>query len=63
MDKLNKCPFCGGSAGITGRKKIKIVCKKCGATSPTFDFKSDAVEYWNNRAAGCCSEQKISQGD
>ena len=49
--KLNKCPFCGNDAKIIGRKKIKVVCTKCGAQSPPFDFKSEAEEYWNTRTS------------
>lgn len=37
-------------AEIEGRKKIKAVCQDCGASSPIFDFRSQAVEYWNERA-------------
>lgn len=50
MEGLNRCPFCGGKAEIEGRKKIKAVCQDCGASSPIFDFRSQAVEYWNERA-------------
>ena len=50
MEKLKQCPFCDGEAEIFGRKKIKVVCKKCGAESPAFDFTSQAVAHWNNRS-------------
>lgn len=44
MDELSECPFCGGRAKIEGRKKIKAVCQECGASSPIFDFRSQAIE-------------------
>ncbi len=50
MEELIKCPFCGGKVEIEGRKKIKAVCQACRASSPVFDFKSQAVSFWNIRA-------------
>lgn len=49
MGELKKCPFCNGDAEISGRKKIKVICKECGAESPGFDFTSQAVRHWNSR--------------
>ena len=59
MEGLNRCPFCGGKAEIEGRKKIKAVCQDCGASSPIFDFRSQAVEYWNERAIVHCKDCKF----
>lgn len=56
MDKLNICPFCGGNAEVIGRKKMKAVCQDCGASSPIFDFRSQAVEYWNKRTMVRCKD-------
>ena len=58
MEELNRCPFCNGEAKVTGRKKIKVVCSNCGATSPIFDFKSQAVAYWTNSTAVRCKDCK-----
>lgn len=49
MSTLLRCPFCGGEAALTGRKKIKAECLQCGAKSPAFGFKSEAVAFWNSR--------------
>lgn len=59
MEELNKCPFCGGNAEVTGRKKIKVECQQCGAESPPFDFRSQAIAFWNNRAIVRCGECKF----
>ena len=59
MEGLNKCPFCGGVAEIIGRKKMKAVCRDCGASSPTFSFRSEAVEYWNKRTIVRCKDCKF----
>lgn len=58
-EKLNKCPFCGGEAQIVGRKKIKVMCTQCGAASPIFDFRSQAVSNWNKRT----TEKSIRKGE
>jgi len=49
MEELNKCPFCGGDAEVIGRKKIRVICKACKASSPIFTLKSLAISYWNER--------------
>lgn len=59
MEELNKCPFCGGKAEVTGRKKIRVECLNCGATSRAFDFKSQAVSFWNSRTANKDDSQNI----
>lgn len=58
MEELNRCPFCGGKAEIEGRKKIRAVCQDCGASSPVFDFKSQAVSFWNIRATAMRSRHQ-----
>ncbi len=46
---LEKCPFCGGKASPFGRKKKKIVCDECGASTGTYYLLSDAVKAWEER--------------
>lgn len=53
MEKLKKCPFCGGEAEIIGGKTEDevawVVCKQCYAESPVHSSKKDAVNAWNRR--------------
>ena len=47
MDKLKKCPFCGGEAEI-----FWVICKECTAETKDFDTKEEAIEAWNRRVEG-----------
>lgn len=53
MEKLKKCPFCGGEAQMcAGSSKGEIAwvyCEKCGAESGTRDTAEKAAEAWNRR--------------
>lgn len=49
MESINKCPYCGGNAVVIGRKRIRVVCKRCRAQSPIFGVKSLAISAWNKR--------------
>ena len=57
-EKINICPFCGSdniecietSCGVTdNNSKIKYscVCHNCKITSPLFNSRQEAIEYWN----------------
>ena len=45
-NEIEKCG-CGGEGVLKGRKKHKVVCKKCGAQGPVKPFASQAVDAWN----------------
>lgn len=49
MESINKCPYCGGDAVVIGRKRTRVVCKRCRAQSPIFGVKSLAISAWNNQ--------------
>jgi len=65
MEKLKRCPFCGGEArvstyvverGITVASAAQCECKECGATTKEVkdkegdgSFVSNAIEAWNRR--------------
>lgn len=53
MEKLKKCPFCGGEAHIIGGKTEDevawVVCIQCYAESAVLDSKQDAAKAWNRR--------------
>ena len=44
--QIVKCG-CGGEGILKGRKKHKVVCKKCGAQGPVKSFASQAIIAWN----------------
>ena len=52
MDKLMKCPVCGGEAEIVGYKIFWVTCKECTAETKDFDTKEEAIEAWNRRVEG-----------
>lgn len=39
MEKLKKCPFCGGEVRFATEEGNWILCPKCGAESDYFDRK------------------------
>ncbi len=43
------CPFCGGQGRITGRRYIRVVCKKCGAETGVHELTSSAIAAWERR--------------
>lgn len=45
--KIEKCRHCGGEGILKGRKKLKVVCRKCGAQGPVKPLASQAIEAWN----------------
>ena len=44
---INPCLHCGGEGIIKGRKKRRVVCKKCGAQGAEKPLASEAVASWN----------------
>ncbi len=50
MDRLKRCPFCGGEAEIVGYTIFWVTCKECTAETKDFDTKEEAIEAWNRRA-------------
>ena len=49
MEKLKKCPFCGGEVRFATEEGNWILCPKCGAESDYFDRKEEAITAWNTR--------------
>lgn len=48
--ELVQCAHCDGSAEIRFQdKKVRVVCKRCGISTPLFDFQTQAVACWNRR--------------
>jgi len=47
MEQINRCLHCGGEGVLTGRKKIKVVCKVCGASGAEMPLRSQAITSWN----------------
>lgn len=48
MNKLKRCPFCGGEAFVAGSGHW-IACKDCLAESDFYDYEYEAIEAWNTR--------------
>lgn len=60
MEKLKRCPFCGGIAMLSLYfGSAKIVCTSCGARTKTrgnrkgenFDYIAIVKKLWNRRVA------------
>lgn len=60
MEKLKKCPFCGGNAVVHIDDGVRVVCRECGATSkclvdgysngkPNGSALGTAIKAWNRR--------------
>lgn len=51
MDKLKRCPFCGGYAVIefVGRYECFVRCNRCKIEQPLYKSKYSAVKAWNRR--------------
>lgn len=59
MDKLKRCPFCGGEArtgfAIYDYNRWGVECTKCGATVEVAEWNGDcdteenAIKAWNRR--------------
>ncbi len=56
MEKLKKCPFCGGEAELNVKHGFKgeiiiafVYCKECGIATRSYAFESTAIEAWNRR--------------
>jgi Lar family restriction alleviation protein len=53
--ELLPCPFCGGSAKVTGSRygsarAYQVMCLDCNASSGFLAFEEDAIAAWNRRA-------------
>lgn len=60
MEKLKKCPFCGGNAVVHIDDGVRVVCRECGATSkclvdgysngkPNGSALGTVIKAWNRR--------------
>lgn len=51
MDKLKRCPFCGGYAVIefVGRYECFVRCNRCKIEQPLYKSKYSAIKAWNRR--------------
>lgn len=56
MEKLKKCPFCGGEAGLSVNPGFKrgviaafVYCTKCGVGTLSYALVRTAIEAWNRR--------------
>lgn len=61
MEELKPCPFCGGEAVVHVNDGVKVICRKCGASSkclvdvysqgrPNGGAIKSVVKAWNRRA-------------
>ncbi len=41
---------------MVGRKKIRVVCTKCGASGSEKPMRSEAIESWNRENLICCRD-------
>ena len=53
---INPCLHCGGKGIIKGRKKIMVVCSKCGAQGPEKALSSQAIASWNKENIVRCKD-------
>lgn len=54
MEKLKKCPFCGGEAEIgriqAGREVYyRVSCEECSGSGAWFHTEAEAIAAWNRR--------------
>lgn len=51
-EKPLACPFCGDSCApeCVSCRLHYVHCRRCGATTKTFDTKAEAIAAWNRRA-------------
>ena len=50
MEKLKKCPFCGGEAEVVGGNPYHwVFCKNCDAESKQMSTIDGAIAAWNTR--------------
>lgn len=56
MESIKLCKHCGGTPVLVGRKKIRIVCTKCGASGAEKPLRSEAIENWNRENIICCKD-------
>lgn len=56
MDKLKKCPFCGGEAKLNITRGFKgeviaafVYCTKCGVGTLNYTLAKSVKETWNRR--------------
>lgn len=56
MEIINPCKHCGGTPVLVGRKKIRVVCTKCGASGAEKPLRSEAIENWNRENIIRCKD-------
>lgn len=51
VDKLRRCPFCGGRAHINFNRFLGnyVICEKYEVATPYFGESKKAIEVWNRR--------------
>lgn len=56
MEKLKKCPFCGGDASLEVYRGFNkeiifayIHCRQCGVSTRSYALESTAREAWSRR--------------
>lgn len=49
MEKLKKCPFCGGEAELIGNRFFRVMCTECNAHIEDFETAIEAITAWNTR--------------
>lgn len=50
-DRIKKCPFCGGKAGVyyDYNKWARVQCKECGINTLFSFAEKEAIKQWNTR--------------
>ena len=54
MEIIRPCKHCGGVPAVVGRKKVKVVCTKCGASGAEKPLRSEAIQNWNSETITRC---------
>ncbi len=63
MEQINRCLHCGGIGEVTGRKKIKVTCKTCGASGAEMPLRSQAIASWNKSNIVHCEHCEFYHAD